>query len=51
MGLGLRQMPRPKSFQLFVEPGILYGFFRLWLRKQKIDPDTVVHPDCNHQLR
>jgi hypothetical protein len=41
----LRRLSRPHSLHLFVDPGILYNFFRLWLRKQNIDPDTVVHPD------
>lgn len=45
IGLGLLQLPRPRPLQIFVDPVILYGFFRLWLRKQKIDPNTVVHPD------
>lgn len=32
--------PRPSPLQILIEPHILYGHFRAWLRKQGLDPDT-----------
>jgi hypothetical protein len=40
-------LPRPAPLEIFVEPRALYGSFRAWLRKQGIDPDTVVVPDLS----
>jgi hypothetical protein len=41
---GLATLPRPRPLQLHIEPHILYGHFRAWLRKQKIDPDQITEP-------
>ncbi len=42
---GLAELPRPRPFQILIEPHIFYGHFRAWLRKQGIDPDTVAAPE------
>ena len=39
---GLERLPRPKPLQIFIDPGILYGHFRAWLRKQGLDPDNTL---------
>jgi len=36
---GLETLPRPRPLHILIEPHILYGHFRAWLRKQGIDPD------------
>jgi hypothetical protein len=41
---GLATLPRPRPLQLHIDPYILYGHFRAWLRKQKVDPDQVGEP-------
>jgi hypothetical protein len=38
---GCKSLPRPRPLELHIERSILYGYFRSWLRKQGIDPDTV----------
>lgn len=40
----LAPLPRPRPLQLHIDPYILYGHFRAWLRKQKIDPDQIREP-------
>jgi hypothetical protein len=40
---GLATLPRPRPFQLHLDPYIFYGHFRAWLRTQKIDPDQIVN--------
>ena len=37
---GLETVPRPRPLHMHIEPHILYGHFRAWLRKQEIDPDS-----------
>lgn len=37
----LAELPRPRPLQLHIDPGILYGHFRAWLRKQGINPDQI----------
>jgi hypothetical protein len=44
----LATLPRPRPLQLLIEPSILYGHFRAWLRKQGINPDTVP-PPAHHE--
>jgi hypothetical protein len=39
------KLPRPRPLELFVEPYTLYGYFRAWLRKQGIDPETLPSPE------
>lgn len=34
-------LPRPRPLQLFVDTCALYVYFRAWLRRDGIDPDTV----------
>jgi hypothetical protein len=41
---GLATLPRPRPLQLHIDPYILHGHFRAWLRKQKIDPDQIGVP-------
>ena len=38
---GLEQLPTPRPLQLYVEPHILHGHFRAWLRRRGIDPDGL----------
>jgi hypothetical protein len=38
----LAALPRPAPLQILIEPHILYGHFRSWLRKEGIDPDTGI---------
>jgi len=37
----LAALPWTRTLQLHIDPSILYGHFRAWLRKQGIDPDTI----------
>jgi hypothetical protein len=37
-------LPRPTPLDLFVDPSVLYGHFRAWLRTHEVDPDTVTVP-------
>lgn len=37
----LEASPFPRPLQLHIEPYILHGHFRAWLRSQGIDPDTI----------
>jgi hypothetical protein len=39
------KLPRPRPLELYVEPYTLYGYFRAWLRKQRIDPETLPLPE------
>ncbi len=38
---GQVELQGPRVLGLFVNWQVLYGFFRAWLRKQGIDPDTI----------
>lgn len=38
---GLETLPLPKPLQLHIDPYILRGHFRAWLRKQGIEPDKI----------
>jgi hypothetical protein len=38
---GLATLPRPRPLQPHIDPYILYGHFRAWLHKQRIDPDKI----------
>jgi len=38
---GLETLPRPRPLELHIEPHILFGHFRAWLRKRGIDPDKI----------
>jgi hypothetical protein len=42
---GLATLSRPRPLQLHVEPHILHGHFRAWLRKHGVDPDTIALGD------
>ena len=41
---GLATLPRPRPLQLHIDPYILYGHFRAWLRKHRIDPNEIGEP-------
>jgi hypothetical protein len=47
---GLAILPGPKPLHLHVEPHILHGHFRAWLRKQQLDPDRLARRDRTHHL-
>lgn len=34
-------LQRPRPLELYIDPYTLYGYFRLWLRKHGLDPDTI----------
>lgn len=35
------ELPLPRPLRLHIDPSILYGHFRAWLRKQGIKPDRI----------
>jgi hypothetical protein len=44
----LAVLPRPRPLELHVEPSILYGHFRAWLRKRGFDPNTIAATGPRH---
>ena len=38
---GEEQLPRPKPLPLLVDAHVLFGFFRAWVRKRGIDPNSM----------
>jgi hypothetical protein len=37
----LAELRRPRPLRLHIDPSILYGHFRAWLRREGIEPDNI----------